>query len=98
MIYNIVIKESVREKINEISKYIYQISFDVNASTKVYNYIFQEIFWLKVFPNRNPKFNNIFRVLTISKKYRIFYKVDEKQKIVFVSNIFFSREDYFNKF
>jgi len=98
MIYNIDIKDSIRERINEISNYIYKFTFSIESTKKVYNHIYKEIFSLKIFPNRYPKFNNEFRVLTISKKYRVFFKVDEENMIVEVSRIFFSSEDYFEKF
>ena len=98
MIYNIEIKDLVREKINDISNSIYRFSFSKESSKKVYNQIYKEIFSLKIFPNRFPEFNKNFRVLTINKKYRVFFRVDDENMNVIVSRIFYSSEDYSDKF
>lgn len=94
MIYNIEIKDNVRKKINDISNYIYRFSFSKESSKKVYNKIYEWIFSLKIFPNRFPEFNSKYRVLTINKKYRVFYKIDEENQTIIVSSIFSSNEDY----
>lgn len=97
-IYKVEIKDSVRETINEISEYIYRFSFSRESSRKVYDEIYKKIFSLKIFPKKYSKFNEKYRVITIDKKYRVFFKVDEEKEIVFVSAIFYSKEDYSYKF
>lgn len=91
-IYDIKIKDVVRRKVNDISNYIYRFSFSKDIVQKNYNMIFKEIFSLKIFPERFPKFNENYRVLTIKKRYRVLYKI-EKDTIV-VSSIFSSYENY----
>jgi hypothetical protein len=98
MIYEIEIKNLVREKINEISDYIYRFSFSKDIAKNTYNEIYKEIFTLKIFPNRYPCFNSKYRVLTINNNYRVFYKVNETKKVVIVSRIFSSYENYETKF
>ncbi len=95
-IYEVEIKNETREKINEISNYIYRFSFSKEIAYKNYDMIYREIFSLKIFPERFPKFNETYRVFTINKKYRVFYKIEEEKNKVVVSRIFSSYEDYEN--
>jgi len=93
-LYNIIIKDNVHDFIWDLWKYIFRFSFNYSTSKKITDHIYKEIFSLKIFPNRFPEFNNEFRVLTISKKYRVFFKVDEKNMNIIVSKIFSSSENY----
>jgi lipocalin len=58
--------------------------------------IYKEIFSLKIFPNRCPQFNEKYRVLTINKRYRVFFIVSEENQKVIISRIFASFENYEN--
>jgi plasmid stabilization system protein ParE len=98
MIYEIKIKEEVREKINDISDYIYRFSFSKEIAIRTYNQIYKEIFSLKIFPNRYPKFNEKYRVLTINKRYRVFFIVDDDNMNITISRIFSSSENYIEIF
>jgi len=98
MIYNIEIKEWVRNKINNLSDYIYRFSFSKESAKKIYDEIFKDIISLKIFPKRYPKFNEKYRVLTIDKKYRIFFIVDDNKKSVIISRFFSSYQNYMTKF
>ncbi|MDP3381234.1 MAG: type II toxin-antitoxin system RelE/ParE family toxin [bacterium] len=70
------------------------MSFDFENSKTIMNNIYKDIFSLKIFPNRFPSFNDKFRVMTINKKYRVFFVVDEENTTIIVSRIFFSSENY----
>jgi plasmid stabilization system protein ParE len=93
-IYNLEIKDSVHDFIWEIWEYIFRHSFNFNSSEKIINLIYKEIFSLKIFPYRCHDFNEIYKVLTINKRYRVFYRVLEEQKTVIISRIFASWENY----
>ncbi|MDP2396495.1 MAG: hypothetical protein Q8M44_06645 [bacterium] len=70
------------------------MSFDFENSKTIMNNIYKDIFSLKIFPNRFPSFNDKFRVMTINKKYRVFFVVDEENTTIIDSRIFFSSENY----
>lgn len=93
-IYKVDIKDNVHEFIWELAEYIFRHSFSFDISKKVMDEIYKDIFSLKIFPNRYPKFNEKYRVLTINKKYRVFFRVDEENINVIVSRIFSSYENY----
>jgi len=93
-IYKIEIKDNVHEFIWELGEYIFKNSFSFEISKNIIDNIYKDIFSLKVFPNRFPEFNNNYRVLTIDKKYRVFYIVDEENMKVIISRIFASVENY----
>lgn len=100
--YKITFKREFREKVNEISDYIYRFYFNKEASIKFYNDIYQKVFSLKIFPYRFPIFNKNYRILNISKKYKIIYKIDEENDKVVILRIY-SRfenleEKYFSEF
>lgn len=93
-IYNIKIRDSVHEFVWDLWEYIFRMSFDFENSKTIMNNIYKDIFSLKIFPNRFPSFNDKFRVMTINKKYRVFFVVDEENTTIIVSRIFFSSENY----
>lgn len=95
-IYRVDISDEVHNFIYEQADYVFRISFSQEASQNIFNMLYKEIFSLKVFPNRFPIFNNKYRVFTIKKKFRVFYKVDEENLIVTVNQIFSSYENYEN--
>jgi len=94
--YNIEIKKSVLEDLNEISDYIFRFSFSQETANKIYDEIMGKILSLKIFPYMFPVFENEFRVMTVRKKYRVFYKINENQKTVIIEYIFWSEENYQN--
>lgn len=71
--YNIFIKDEVFIYLKEYAEYIYRFSFSREIADKTVAWIIQEIFSLKIFPNRYPIFNSKYRVFTIKKKFRVFY-------------------------
>ena len=95
-IYNIEIKDSVHNFLWELWEYLFMQSFSFQTSKRVIDEIYKEIFSLKIFPYRYESFNEKYRVLTVGKKYRIFYYVDENTNTVIVSQIFSSYQDYNN--
>lgn len=92
--YDIKIKESVLQDLEEISEYIFRITYSIELANKIYDKIMASIISLKIFPYSFPVFENKFRVMTIDKNYRVFYKVDEHLKVVTIQYIFWSSEDY----
>lgn len=78
-IYKIEIRDNVHEFIWELWEYIFRHTFNYESSKNNMDKIYKEIFWLKIFPNRYPKFNQKYKVLTINRKYRVFYIIDEKK-------------------
>lgn len=92
--YNVKVKESVLQDLEEIVEYIFRLSYSLELADKIYDKIMASIISLKIFPYSFPVFENNFRVMTIDKKYRVFYQVDEKLKVVIVQYIFWSSEDY----
>ena len=98
MIYKIEINNIVKEDILEISDSIYKKSFSKEISKKYYNEIYSKIYSLKIFPYRYPEFNENYRVLTIDRKYKVFFKINEKKNSVIISRIFSSRQNYFDNF
>jgi plasmid stabilization system protein ParE len=92
--YDIEIKESVLIDLEEITDYIFRFSFSREIADKVYDKIMGSILSLRILPLSFPIFEDDFRVMTIDKKYRIFYKVDEKLKIIVIQYIFSSEQDY----
>lgn len=94
--YNIEIKKSVLEDLDEISDYIFRFTFSQETSNKIHDEIMWKILSLKVMPYMFPVFEDNFRVMTVKRKYRIFYKVDETKKNVIIQHIFWSEEDYQN--
>ena len=96
--YEIEIKNSVHDFIWELWEYVFRNSFSFESSKRCMDEIYKEIFSLVIFPNRCLKFNEKYKVLTINKKYRVFFIVDEKKGKVTVSRIFSSYEDYEEEF
>ena len=94
--YNIEIKNSVLDDLNNISDYIFRFTFSQEISNKVHDEIMWKILSLKVMPYMFPVFENNYRVMTVNKRYRIFYNIDEISKTVIVQYIFWSEENYQN--
>jgi len=92
--YNVKIDDRANQDLNNILDYIFRFSFSIETTNKIYDEIISKIIWLKIFPNMYPVFVWDLRVMTIRNKYRIFYKVDEINKIVKVFYLFSSQEDY----
>lgn len=92
--YKIIIPDYVMEDIYKIKEYIFRMSFSIDTSNKIYNEIMANILTLKVFPSSYPIFKDDLRVLTVRKKYRVFYKINELNKEVKVYYIFWTEQDY----
>lgn len=97
-IYNVKIRDSVHEFIWDLWEYIFRMTFDFEISKKLMEKIYKDIFTLKIFPNRFSSFNEKYIVMTINKKYRVFFIVDEVNSTIIVSRIFFSSENYLEWF
>lgn len=91
--YNVVLKENVYEKLEEILDYNLRNTFDLNFSKKIIDEIILTMNSLDIFPYRCPLYWENFRVF-IYKKYKFFYKVDEENKIVEIYYLFWVSENY----
>ncbi len=87
-------KISARQDLKNIKEYIFRMSFSLENSNKIYNEIMANIFALKIFPLMYPIFKWWIRVMTVRKKYRIFYEVNENKKEVIILYIFWAEQDY----
>ena len=92
--YKIDLKISAKEDLKEIKEYIFRFSFSLNTANKIYNEIMAHILNLKIMPYMYPVFKEDLRVMTVRKKYRVFYKVFENTKKVQIFYIFWTEEDY----
>jgi len=86
--YKIDFKISAKEDIEMIKQYIFKMSFSIDTANRIYNEIMASILTLKIFPSAYPIFKNDFRVLTIRKSYRVFYKIDDSSETVHIYYIF----------
>lgn len=92
--YKVIIPEYIVEDLKEIKEYIFRFTFSEETSSKIVNEILTKILWLKILPFMFPLYKDNLRVMTIRKKYRIFYKVNEEKKEVKISYIFWTEQDY----
>jgi len=92
--YKIIIPKYVMEDIYNIKEYIFRISYSIETSNKIYNEIMANILALKIFPSSYPIFKKDLRVLTVRKKYRVFYKINEEKQEVQIYYIFWTEQDY----
>ena len=92
--YKINFKLSTKEDLKNIKEYIFRMSFSIEKANKVYNEIMANILTLKVFPSMYPIFKNNLRVLTVRKKYRVFYEINDFKKEVTIQYIFWAEQDY----
>ena len=92
--YKIIIPEYVLKDIYKIKDYIFKVSFSIEISNKIYNEIMAHILNLKIMPKMYPVFKEDLRVMTVRKKYRVFYKIFEEKREVIIYYIFGVEEDY----
>ena len=94
--YKITIPDYVMEDVFDIKEYIFRMSFSIEVVNKIYNEIMASIVTLKVFPLMYPVFKWDLRVMTIRKKYRVFYEIKEENKEIIIQYIFWVEEDYYS--
>ena len=92
--YKIIIPDYVMEDIFDIKEYIFRMSFSIETANKIYNEIMANILALKVFPLMYPFFKWNLRVMTVRKKYRVFYEINDFKKEVTIQYIFWVEQDY----
>lgn len=92
--YKVIIDPNAQLDLNRILDYIFRFSFSSITVNKIYDEIMSKIYGLQVFPKLYPVFKWDFRVMTVRKNYRIFYKINEAKKEVIIYYIFSSRENY----
>jgi len=94
MIYKIKITELAKIEIKNISNYIFINSFSKDKADKIYNEIYSKIYSLSIFPEIYSIYNENYRVMTINKKYRVFYTINNLDKTVTIRYVFSSSQNY----
>gem|GEM_PF-4751677 len=74
--YNIVLKEAFHYDLNYIQDIIFRFTFSKETVKKIIDSIYIHIYSLSILPYRYVSYKN-FRVITIRKKYKVFYKINE---------------------
>ena len=90
--YYIDVIPDAHEDILNLTEYIYRMSFDVSISEKIKNLIYEKIYTLNFMPWKFQKILWDYRVAMVWKKYKIFYRIDEKKKIVVVVRVLRSEQ------
>lgn len=85
--YYIDISPDVDEDIFELTDYIFRFSFSKEIAKKIYNDIYNKIYSLNFMPYMYQKVLWEYRVALVKKTYRIFYRIDEKNKKVIIVRI-----------
>ena len=96
--YKIIFKNLYFLDLQLIQDIILRFTFSKNITQNIINEIYSSIFWLRIFPNRFIEYKYSFRIMTIKWKYKVFYKIDEKNQEVQVYRILFSSSNYDNIF
>ena len=73
--------------IEKIANYIRYTYYSPNAATTFRNNMFSIILKIKLFPRIGKEINNNSNRVLIYKKYLIFYKIQEKEKIIKIQRI-----------
>jgi plasmid stabilization system protein ParE len=91
--YKIIFSERSLSDINEISNIIFNFTLSEKITNTIYKNLILNIQKLEYLPFMFVEYG-YYRVMTIDKKYRVFYKINEKKKIVKIHRIFFSSSNY----
>ena len=100
--YKVVFTNDAIKDMDNIFKYISETLYSPQSAKKIINKIIDRIDNLKYMPKKhaifekNNKLQLKYRRLFIS-NYVVIYTIDEKNKKVFIINMYYSRSDYFNK-
>ncbi|MBS9775246.1 type II toxin-antitoxin system RelE/ParE family toxin [Candidatus Gracilibacteria bacterium] len=98
MKYTIQISEVAQADLQLIYDYLYRFTFSKSTVEKFHDEVYSTIFSLQLFPNMYPKFDDIYRIITVRKQYRILYEVDEIKKQVIISSIIASKSNISKNF
>ena len=98
MEYKIIITKEAKRTLKEINKYISFRFLECNIAKKLINKIKKSINNLKQSPYMymeiKTKFNSKKYRRIVTKNYIILYRVNEKEKIIYINRIIHSRRDY----
>ncbi len=98
-IYEVEFTEDCIEEIQRIYEYISKILIADRAAKKIIQEIKQKVLSLSKYPklytaiNKFDKFNRQYRRMII-KNYVILYIVDDKKKKVYLSHMYYGRQNY----
>lgn len=87
MFYTVDLKDEAKNDIFELVDYIFRFSFSQKISDKIYDEIYQKVFSLEFMPEMYQKVLWEYRVALVKKTYRIFYRVEEKNKKVIIVRV-----------
>lgn len=97
--YKIIITPIAYREINKIYEYITEELYAGKAAQKLMKRVEKQIQSLKYYPRMYPKIRKIdnlkrrYRRIVIN-NYVILYTIDEKKKIVFISNMYYGGKNY----
>lgn len=101
--YKVIITPTAYKEMKKIYDYIIDDLYAVSAAKELLQKVEEKIQRLKYAPiihSRIEKYDELkrnYRRIVI-KKYVILYTIDEKNKIVFVSHMYYSRRNYISNF
>ena len=100
--YDIILTKSAKENLTEIYSYISQNLKEPSVANKLMQRIEKSIFNLERLPYIHQKIhiklgNKKYRRLIVG-NYIILYKIDESNKIVYISNVIYGKKDYLKYF
>lgn len=96
--YSIDITPKADEDIYEILEYIFMSSFNHGLVNEIRDSIYQKIYSLGFMPQKFQKVLWDYRGVIVKKSYRIFYRIDEKNKLVIIVRVLRSEQNYENIF
>lgn len=86
--YQVKIRTAVHNDIESFSDYIFRHSFSREIANKISTKIYQTIFSLAFMPYRFEEYIEWYRRVILDWKYKIIYRVEEKNKKVIIIRIF----------
>lgn len=98
--YKINLLPSAVEDIHGITKYISEQLNNHQAASNLFENIIREIIHIQIFPYGNTIYSNFESSIpyykTNVKNYFIFYKIDEKDKIITIARVIYQKRDINN--
>jgi plasmid stabilization system protein ParE len=92
--YSLKINKSVYNFLQRLQNYIFNETQNIKTSEKVIDSILEKFNLLQDFPEIYQKFDKNYRVMTIDKKFRIFFKINKKYNSVVIHKIYSTSQNY----
>ena len=91
--YKVKLNDEFKSDLNDISEYIFRISFSKEITQKISDEITKKLLNLIIFPNMYQNTYKDFKTIQI-KSYKVFYKVDETKKEVIVYRVLWASRNF----